>query len=89
MPEIQAFYTECRLAENDALINSMLAARCANATDKGYKDFKKSLDSITSELRKEVEGETVDGDSLKGKKGGFSNLFQKVLELTKAAPKKG
>jgi len=75
------------LFEIEQMRERALAARVAGAENKGFKEFRSSLDTAITDLRTEVETEKVDVYNLRSE-GGASAFFKSAQQLIDQAKKR-
>lgn len=84
--EIKAYFVEARLHEIEQMRDSALTNRVAEADNKGFKEFKKSLDVAVADLQSEVETQTLDIYNMRSDNGAadFFNSASKLIATVKA-----
>ena len=78
--EIKAYYVEARLHEIEQMRDNTLANRVAEADNKGFKEFKKSLDVAVADMQCEVETQKLDLFNMRSDSGA-SEFFASASKL--------
>lgn len=74
--------------EIEGMRDNALTSRVAEANDKGFKEFKKSLDTAVTELQNEVVTEKLELFDMRSDNGA-TNFFTSASRLIAAAKKRG